>query len=54
MTRLKTQETPPALAWESSLRYLKGIGPEKQKVLARLDLDRTLSMRLSGVLDEAG
>ncbi len=45
MPTLKTQaepspKTPPiAMTLQSPVRYLKGVGPEKQKILSRLDLN---------------
>jgi ATP-dependent DNA helicase RecG len=38
MVELKTQADPPKLTRRTSIRYLKGVGPEKQKILARLGL----------------
>ena len=39
MAMPKTQGTAKALEWGSPTRFLKGVGPEKQKLLERLELE---------------
>src|SRR5262245_41287174 len=41
MLTVKTQAASPAATWATSVRYLKGVGPEKEKLLQRLEI-RTL------------
>ena len=38
MSISQTQETSKSLQWDSSPRYLKGVGPEKHKLLERLGI----------------
>ena len=40
MLPIETQVLGRGLDWASPVRYLRGVGPEKQKLLARLGLDR--------------